>query len=150
MSQLKEKNQLTQDFELNLAPIVDCFTVLITFMLVSASFISIGILDAGAGAGSTGALNQVPPEVILQVQMQTPFVFELKVSGKVTQTIHLSAQNGAWDYEGLVREISGIKQKWPKLDSLILNATDEIEYVHIVGCMEKLKKVIPGVLLAGF
>ena len=39
------KNSL--DFELNLAPIIDCFTVLIAFILISASFASINILDAG-------------------------------------------------------------------------------------------------------
>ena len=34
------------DFELNLAPIIDCLVVLITFMLASASFLSISIFDA--------------------------------------------------------------------------------------------------------
>ena len=39
-----------QDFELNLASLIDCFTVLITFLLASASFLSVGILDAGVAA----------------------------------------------------------------------------------------------------
>ena len=37
-----------QDFELNITSIIDCFTVLIAFILTSASFISIGIIDADA------------------------------------------------------------------------------------------------------
>jgi biopolymer transport protein ExbD len=37
----------SQDFDLNLAPIIDCITVLIAFILISTSFISIGLLDAG-------------------------------------------------------------------------------------------------------
>jgi biopolymer transport protein ExbD len=40
----------SQDADINLAPIIDCFTVLIAFMLVSASFLSIGVLDAGIAA----------------------------------------------------------------------------------------------------
>ena len=41
----KRKHAGETDFELNLASIIDCFTVLITYLLVSASFISLGILD---------------------------------------------------------------------------------------------------------
>ena len=50
---------MVKDFDLNLAPIIDCMTVLITFMLASASFLSIGILDAGvAAAGATAVTDQ--------------------------------------------------------------------------------------------
>ncbi|NDF14013.1 hypothetical protein EB061_01655 [bacterium] len=36
------------DVELNIAPIVDCFTVLIAYMLVSMSFIQLSIFEAEA------------------------------------------------------------------------------------------------------
>ena len=38
------------DFDLNLAPIIDCFTVLITFLLISASYISINIIEASVAS----------------------------------------------------------------------------------------------------
>lgn len=60
----------SQDFDINLAPIIDCFTVLITFMLVSASFLAIGIFDAGVEAAGTSAANTKPPAVHLELSLQ--------------------------------------------------------------------------------
>ena len=40
------------EVELNLTPVLDCFTVLITFLLASAGFLSIGFFEAALpGAG---------------------------------------------------------------------------------------------------
>ena len=51
------------DVELNLAPIVDCFTVLIAYLLVSMSFISLSIFEAGVAATSpeSASVEVVPP-----------------------------------------------------------------------------------------
>ena len=140
----------SQDFDLNLAPIIDCFTVLITFMLVSASFLSIGILEAGVGAPAQSSESSKPPEIALEVEMQPDFRMKLKVSGRDSRTIDLASQGGTWDFSGLNREISGIQQKWPQTHSLVLSATNDIEYLHIVQCMEKLHQVVPDILLGGF
>ncbi len=55
-----------QDFELNLASIIDCFVVLIAFILVSTSFFSIGIIDAEvAGASTTSeSTSEITPITI--------------------------------------------------------------------------------------
>ncbi len=45
-------NQNSGDFELNLASMIDCFTVLIAFLLASSSFLSIGALDVATLAAS--------------------------------------------------------------------------------------------------
>ena len=46
----------SQDFDVNITPIIDSFTVLITFMLASASFLSVGIFDAGI-TDTTGGMS---------------------------------------------------------------------------------------------
>lgn len=140
----------SMDFDLNLAPIVDCFTVLITFMLVSASFLSIGILDAGVGASGESAASQTPPVEIVQVEMQPQFTLEIKLSGQATETIHLGAQNGNWDFDGLTGKLKEVKSRWPQLDFLVLSATNDIEYIHIIKCMEMARKVLPAVVMGGF
>src|SRR4051794_30235096 len=104
-----------QEFDLNLAPIIDCFTVLITFMLVSASFLSIGILDAGVAAPSSAAANpnDKPPALLVQVNIDRDQIMELKVSGKLTRTVKLSAVEGKPDYGSLNRELASLKTKYP-------------------------------------
>jgi biopolymer transport protein ExbD len=140
----------SQDFDLNLAPIIDCFTVLITFMLVSASFLSIGILDAGAGAAGQTAANSTPPAVVVQLQLDTQFGMEIQLSGKSSDKIKVPPAQGEWDYSGLERELTQIKNKWPQVDSIILSAANDVEYLQIIKVMEKLRKWIPSVLLGGF
>mgnify|MGYP003351965824 CR=1 FL=1 len=43
-----------QDFELNLASIIDCLTVIIAFLLLSSSFVSYGTLDTAVAALDEG------------------------------------------------------------------------------------------------
>jgi biopolymer transport protein ExbD len=141
----------SQDFDLNLAPIIDCFTVLITFMLVSASFLSIGIIDAGAGAAGQTAASATAPKVTVQVEMSEGHALQVKVTGKATQNRTLaSTKEGAWDYLSLTQELAAIKQKWPEVESVVLSAKDNIEYNDVITAMEATKKSIPAVLLGGF
>jgi biopolymer transport protein ExbD len=140
----------SQDFDLNLAPIIDCFTVLITFMLVSASFLSIGVFDAGAGAAGQSAASETPPPVVVQVELQEGNKIEMKLSGKSSQTFHFASQNGSWDFEGLKRELAGVRQKWPQTDSIILSAGTDVEYKNVILTMEQIRTAVPNILLGGF
>jgi biopolymer transport protein ExbD len=139
-----------QDFDLNLAPIIDCFTVLITFMLVSASFLTIGILDAGVEAAGQTASNAKPPEVTIQLTLKPANSFDLKVTGKGNLSTNIQAKDGKWDLDRLRAELDGVKKRWPASDSLVLSAGDQIEYRDVVQAMDAARKIFPGVLLGGF
>lgn len=139
-----------QDCELNLAPIIDCFTVLIAFMLVSASFLSIGILDAGiaaAGANSTGA---TPPPVTLAIELKKDQSYVIKLSGKENRSVVVTAKDGKPDYDAMDAQLAAMKQKWPVLASAILSAENEVEYSNVVRSMEATRKQLPAVMLGGF
>ncbi len=140
----------TQDFELNLAPIIDCFTVLITFMLISASFLAIGIMDAGAGIATQPVAGETPPPIAVEIQLLDQYRATVKLSGKSTQTYDIPAKNGVWDFEALEKDLGEIKAKWPTTDSVVLAANDNIEYLHLIQFMEKIQKIIPGIALGGF
>src|ERR1700761_7357159 len=87
----------SQDFELNLASIIDCFTVLIAFMLASTAFISIGILDAGvAAAGATATDNSPPPPINISLELGKDKGVALKVTGKTTINETIAAKDGNW------------------------------------------------------
>lgn len=141
----------SQDFELNLASIIDCLTVLITFVLASASFLSIGLLDAGvAAAGATAATDSKPPEVNLTVELGKDHAMTVKIGGKSTSTTQIPAKAGAWDQEALAQNIATLKQKWPELNAAVLTAGDATEYRDVVKTMETIRKTVPAVLLGGF
>lgn len=133
----------SQEVDLNIAPIIDCFTVLIAFMLASASYLSIGILDAGVSAGATAATDTTPPPIQITLELAPDSKLTLKVTGKAQSTRALNLAD-------LTPALSELKAKWPNVSALTLNATDLITYKDVVKTMEVARKTIPVVLLGGF
>jgi biopolymer transport protein ExbD len=141
----------SQDFELNLASIIDCFTVLIAFMLASTAFISIGILDAGvAAAGATAADNSAPPPVNISVELGKDKGIALKVTGKSTTNQTIVAKDGSWNMAEMTDKLTALHQQWPTVNAITLTADNSVEYKDVVLTMENVRKTIPVVLLGGF
>jgi biopolymer transport protein ExbD len=141
----------SQDFDLNLAPIIDCLTVLIAFMLASASFLSIGILDAGvAAAGATATDNATPPPVNIAIELGSDHNFTVKVSGKATSSTPIAKKGSEWNYDELVQNLKHLKAQWPTVNAVTLSAENTVEYQNVVKSMEVIRQEMPVVLLGGF
>jgi biopolymer transport protein ExbD len=141
----------SQDFELNLASIIDCFTVLIAFMLASTAFLSIGILDAGvAAAGNTATDNSAPPPVNLEVVMSNTKTMSIKVTGKTNSNFNVSAKDGSWNLAEMNEKLAGLHQQWPTVNAITLTADNTVEYQDVIKTMDSVRKTIPVVLLGGF
>lgn len=139
-----------QDFDLNLAPIIDCFTVLITFMLVTASFLSVGIIDAGSAAATQPVAGETPPAVAVEVKLQDQFRTVVQLSGKSSEKSEFAGKEGQWDFDSVERTLQGIKAKWPATTSIVISASEDIEYLHLIQFMERIRKTIPGIVLGGY
>ncbi len=141
----------SQDFELNIASIIDCFTVLIAFMLASTAFISIGILDAGvAAAGATATDNSPPPPINISLELGKDKGVALKVTGKTTINETIAAKDGNWNLAQVTEKLQGLHQQWPTVNAVTLAADNAVEYKDVVLTMENVRKTIPVVLLGGF
>lgn len=134
------------DFELNLASIIDCFTVLIAFMLASASFLSIGILDAGVAAAGATASDTKPADVQVSMELKKDKSIQVKVTGKGSH----NATIRAWTPESLNRELASVKSRWPGAAAVTLTAENAVEYKEVVQVMDITRKTLPNVLLGGF
>lgn len=131
------------EFDLNLVPIIDCFTVLITFMLASASFISISLFDAGfTPVEAVGDPNPPPITVAL----------DLKKNGTLRVVTHgkLDSANTFSTPEEAAEGIRQLKEKYPGVESMTITADAEVEYESIVKAMEKVRPHIPAMILGGF
>lgn len=141
-----------QDFDLNLAPIIDCFTVLITFLLASASFLSIGLLDAGISVVSAQPSESKPkePPVQVQIYLKKEKQFQIKISGKENRNHLVKEKQGEWDLNELQGYLGQIKLKWSLVDGAVLEAQNGVEYRDVVASMEIIRKSFPAVMLGGF
>lgn len=139
-----------QEFELNLAPIIDSFTVLIAFMLVSASFLSIGIMDAGVAAAGAQAQSATPPSINVTIELARDQRLQIKVAGKSEEKIQIAAKDGTYDFGVLEQRLGALRSRWSDLNAVTLISEDSIQYKDVVQVMEKVRKTVPVVLLGGF
>ncbi len=139
-----------QDVDLNLAPIIDALVVLISFMLASAAFLSIGFLDAGISAGGASSTSTAKPPITLGIHLQSKHNLEIRVTGKVNKTISISAVGENWGYDRMSQSLQAYRKDFPTVGAVTLSADAQVEYRDVVKTMEALRKIFPGVLLGGF
>ncbi|MGK5084949.1 biopolymer transporter ExbD [Bdellovibrionota bacterium FG-1] len=140
----------SQDFELNLASIIDCFTVLIAFVLASASFLSIGMLDGGIAAAAPQAASDHPPSISLTVELSANHQLAVKISGKESGATSIVASENQWNYKKLTESLAAAKARHSDTQAVTLTADNSIAYKDVVKAMEVIRQTIPVVLLGGF
>jgi biopolymer transport protein ExbD len=137
-------------FDVNVAPVIDCFTVLIAFMLISATFLSIGVLDAGVAVGAKSSADNEKPPISVDIQIQSDNSLKVKIDGKVKRTNTVASIEGNPDREGLNNYLQGLKQKWPKVEGATLSAVNGVPYNSVVNVLAVTRKTLPAVILGGF
>lgn len=136
-----------QDFELNLASIIDCFTVLITYLLVSASFITLGVLDVTVAASTTTG-ETAPPDLTITIKLNSNGDLNIDTLGKEKNNLYLAAQNGTMDLKSMESRLQELKAKFPSVNSAMVTAADAVKYRDLVKAVEKTKSVLPQVALS--
>ncbi len=139
-----------QDVEINLAPVIDCLTVIVAFLLASSSFLAIGIVDAGVAAGVPAPQVDKVPSVLVSIQLQADSGVVVKSEGKASQKTSIVAKDGQLDREALVKALADIKKAYPDVSGVTLAADDTVPYEKVMGAMESIRSQIPAVLLGGF
>ncbi len=138
------------DFEINLAPIIDCLTVLITFTLISAAFLSISIFDAGVSASKSAGENLPPPPIEISVVIHQGGNLDIRVTGEQNRTTRVEAKDGTWNYEGLTTELKTLREKFPTVDGISLSADEDVEYETVAKTMDTVSETQHAVILGGF
>lgn len=131
--------------ELNLVPFIDLMSVLITFLLITAVWTQVSMIQIGSslyGKKSEMDPNPEPPplaDLVLKVEVKT--AGHILTVGK--QMISLPLQGGLYDHAGLVAQLQRVKQLYPEKIDAIVAVSDELEYDLMIKTMDDL-------LVAGF
>jgi biopolymer transport protein ExbD len=150
MSNFGQSND--QDVELNIAPIIDCFTVLITYLLVTASFISLSALEVGvaaAGQSSSKPPTDIPVSVGLQLSVAHGLTIKITGGANINESINVDPKNSQWDTDGLSTQLETIKKNYTKVEDISVTAEPLVTYKDIVKIIEAVKKSFEKVYLAG-
>ena len=130
--------------DLNLVPFIDLMSVCIIFLLITAVWTQVSMIQLGSSIYSNKTADQpVPPtpfmEVILKVDV-TGAGFRVFV-GKDSHFFPMKNKN--YDQKGLIKLLQKVKQDFPRKIDGFVSIRDEIPYKHLVEVMDSY-------IIAGF
>ncbi len=134
-------------FEPNLVPFIDLMSVLITFLLLTAVWTQVSMVQIGTSIYGKKNENKDQPPPPLPPQVDIVLKLEIKNSGYHLvvgrESINLPKTAGLFDDAGLLAQLERIKQLYPDKQDAALAMEDDLPY-------EQLIKGMDAFLSAGF
>lgn len=138
--------------DLNLVPFIDLMSVLITFLLISAVWTQVSMIQLGASFASPQSNSQteykVPPLEDLVFRLDVVAKGYILTIGNETKPI--PKQNNEYNSETLIAELTKIKKMYPDKAGIKISISDDIIYEHVITVMDAgLKAGFSPELLTG-
>ncbi|MBT4761222.1 MAG: biopolymer transporter ExbD [Bdellovibrionaceae bacterium] len=130
--------------EPNIVPFIDLMSVLIIFLLITAVWSQVSMIQIGSsiyGKKSDDKVVQAPPraEVPFRLDVQ-PSGFQIVFS---KQVIKVPKVSGEYNVAALLVELKSVKQKYPDKQDAVITVVDSLPYGSLIKGMD-------GLLQAGF
>ena len=131
--------------ELLLVPMIDIFTVLVTFLLMTAVFARITVLqlDLPSAADSNAAAPTFRLEVIVRKE-------GLELTNGTTQIAALPTINGEYDLKTLSDLALSLKRSNPNVDSASVLMEPDVEYDNLIQVMDAIRSADHVLLGTGY
>ena len=130
--------------DLNLVPIIDLMSVCIIFLLITAVWTQVSMIQIGSsiyGKKSTDDKIEPPPKA------EIPFRLDVRTDGYRViigrQEMRFPKVGGEYNHDKLLLELKKIKELYPEKTDAIVTVMDELPYDTLIGGMD-------GLLSAGF
>ncbi len=135
----------SKNLDLNLVPFIDLMSVLITFLLITAVWTQVSMIQIGSSVygkkNQDSSSPQLPPDVDVVLRLD---VLESGYSLRVSEsTFSIPIVGGNFDEEKLLNQLKDAKSRYPsKVDAVVMMA-DTLPYERLIVAMDTL-------LAAGF
>ena len=139
--------------ELNLVPFIDLMSVLITFLLISAVWTQVSMIQLGASFASPKNEEikdyKAPPNEDLVLRLDVVDAgYVLKVGNQTKPITKLNKDT--YDVATLITELQKVKRDYPDKPGIKISIADQIIYDHVVKAMDAgLKAGFAPELLTG-
>ena len=149
---MQRKQRRQGDSDLNLTAIMNVFLIIIPFLLLTASFVRIAVLEMSLPnldrIGPVTAVETRPKNVILNILLIRETGFELKSPDLKFAAIEKSGANYNW--ARLKEQLDMIKQTWPQSEEIIISPEDSIRYEVIIHVMDRCRDAgFPTISISG-
>jgi biopolymer transport protein ExbD len=123
--------------ELLLVPMIDIFTVLVTFLLMTAVFSRTVILELKLPGPDVPA-EQAPPPLVLEVVVRkTGLIVQDRNSGRLKDLPRADA--APYDLAGLSEYLQTVKGRFPQLTEATLLLEPDVPYDNLVQVMDTVR-----------
>jgi biopolymer transport protein ExbD len=129
--------RMRKPVELMLVPMIDIFTVLVTFLLMTAVFSRITILQLDLPSSNSPSAG-APPAFRLEVIVRQEG-FELTNGTKLIATI--PKVEGAYDFKALSQLALSLKQEYPDADDASVLLERDVQYDYLIQAMDAVRTV---------
>jgi biopolymer transport protein TolR len=129
------------EFEINLVPFIDMLSACLSFLLLTAVWTYVGTIDTkqAIGAASTsGAQN--PPSIVVQVDPDNSFEFQLKDVKTKSRNFLVRAEAGQPDWIKVDRVLTAIRKQYPEINTSVVLTRPKVKYGLIIKTVDSLKK----------
>lgn len=130
--------------DLNLVPIIDLMSVCIIFLLITAVWTQVSMIQIGSsiyGKKTSDAESKPPPKA------EIPFRLDVLKDGYRViigrSQMRFPKKGGEYDQDKLTAELKKIKELYPEKGDCVVTILDELPYEALIGGMDAL-------LIAGF
>lgn len=132
----KRRHTHSESDDLNLTPMIDIFIIIIFFLLLTAVFAKTAIIDMylPQEGGASAQSNAVPEVLSIKV---TEKGFEL---GGIGGGSVIPRTEGNLDFKELTKQLSGVKDKHPQKEDIVLLFDPGIQYDTVVKVMDACRE----------
>ena len=125
--------------ELNLVPFIDLMSVLVIFLLISAVWSQVSMIQIGSSIyGKKNADNpaKLPPQVEVPFRLDVKsYGYQIMLAGQRTR---INKKSGEYNVEKLHKEIARIKKIYPNKTDVVVTVEDELAYGELIRGMDVL------------
>lgn len=138
MAQIGDSDEKTT-VDLNLVPIIDLMSVLIIFLLITAVWTQVSMIQIGSsiyGKKTSDDKPDPPPKA------EIPFRVDVRGDGyRIVigrNEMRFPKIKGAYDQDKLMAEVKKIKELYPEKNDAVITVQDELPYETLIGGMDAL------------
>lgn len=127
--------RMRKPVELMLVPMIDIFTVLVTFLLMTAVFSRITILQLDLPSSDSASAG-TPPAFRLEVIVRHQG-FELTNGTKLIATV--PKVNDQYDFGTLTQMATSLKQEYPQANDASVLLERDVQYDYLIQTMDAIR-----------
>jgi len=123
--------------ELDITTFLNLMVILVPFLLISAVFSRITILELSVPTSAAGGAAATKPNFTIEVVVRKA---GLELSNGANVVAALPHKDGVYDFEKLTEILIRLKKDYPKKDDATVLMEPDIEYDTLIQVMDRLRE----------